>query len=94
MKARLRRRIEFWADIAARDRIDAVLHHAPFDQRLDIDFVEGLEFVFGERGGRAQFAGAKRCQRPAGGPDDLRNPLKALLERNHARETHALDGEA
>src|ERR1700738_3581446 len=65
MKTRFRRRIELRTDIAARDRVDAVLHDPPFDQRLDVDFVEGLKTVFREWRGRAQFAGAECRQRPA-----------------------------
>src|ERR1700750_1711693 len=90
MKTRFRRRIELRTDIAARDRVDVVLHDPPFDQRLDIDFVEGLETLFREWRGRAQLAGAERRQRPARRLDDLRNLLKALAPREHARETHPL----
>src|SRR5882757_2170748 len=80
VKARLGWRIELRTDVAASHRIDAVLHHAPLDQRLDIDLVEGLESVFGERRRGTQLAGGKGRQRPARFLDDFSDLLKTLLQ--------------
>ncbi len=78
MKSRFGRRVDFRTDIAARDRIHAVPHHPPFDQRFDIGLVESLKTVFRKRRGRTQLAGAERRQRPAGSLDNLRDLFKTL----------------
>src|SRR5262245_9257653 len=77
--------------IAARNRIDLAIKQAPFLQRDDVDLVEGAKALLGERSRRAQFAGAKRRQRPAGLGDQPLDPLEALLQRHWAVESHALD---
>src|SRR5260370_23207919 len=91
MKSRFGRRVDFRTDIAARHRIDAVLHPPPFDQRFDIGLVEGSKTVFRERRGRAQLAGAERRQRPAGSLDDLRDLFKTLLQWNNIPQAYPLD---
>src|ERR1700738_4576092 len=94
MKSRFGRRVDFRTDIAARHRIDAVLHHPPFDQRFDIGLVEGSKTVFRKRRGRAQLAGTERRQRSAGRLDNLRDLFKTLLQWHNIREAYALDAEA
>ena len=93
VKARLDRWIDLGTDIAARHRIDAVSHHAPFDQRLDVNLVEGPKTLFGERRGRTKLAGAERRDRPPGLFEDLGDPRKTRFERHRVGEPHPLDGE-
>src|SRR6266568_2601287 len=91
VEARLGRRVDLRADIAACHRIDAVLHHAPFDQGLDVDFVERLESFLGERRRRAQFASRKRRDRTPRTPEDFRDPRKTFPERHRIGEPHPFE---
>jgi hypothetical protein len=73
-------RINLGTHIAARDRIGVTLHHAPLAQRAGVDLVERPKSILGERGGRAQLAGAECRQRLPCGADRLLDARKALGE--------------
>ncbi len=94
MKARLRRRIDLRADIAARDRVHFVAVHAPLAKRDHVGFVEFAKALLGKLPGRAELAGAERGERPAGRSNDGFDPGKALHQRHRRAKATALDLEA
>ena len=87
------RRIEFRADVAARNRIDLIAHQTPLAERLDVHRVEVAETLLGERRRRAQLACAQCGVRaPCIGEETLNSP-EALAQPENARESHPLDTE-